>query len=172
MTITLIGMPAVGKSCMGKALSKKLKMPTVDGDKLIERATGRKLQQIIDEDGMEAFKKIEEETLLGINDDNIIITPGGSAIYYPEVMEHFKKKGIVVYLYASEKVIIERLGDFSKRGVVLKPGHTISDLYAERAPLLEKYADVTVNCNGNAFAKYRVEALAKIKKLIEKTEQN
>lgn len=162
MTITLIGMPAVGKTCMGRALSRKLKMKTVDGDKLIERATGRKLQEIIDQDGLEAFKKLEEETLLSINEDNIIITPGGSAIYYPAVMEHFKSMGIVVYLYAGVQTIITRLGDFSKRGVVLKPGQTIVDLYNERAPLLEKYADITVNCNGNAFPKYQAEAIEKI----------
>ncbi|MBQ8303127.1 MAG: shikimate kinase [Clostridia bacterium] len=171
MTITLIGMPAVGKSCMGRALSKKFNMKTVDGDKLIEQATGRKLQQIIDEDGLDAFKKLEEETLLSIKEDNIIITPGGSAIYYPEVMKHFKESGIVVYLYASPKVIIERLGDFSRRGVVLKPGQTIMDLYAEREPLLNKYADITVSCNGKAFSKYRADAYEKIQNWIEKSGQ-
>lgn len=162
MTITLIGMPAVGKTCMGKALSRKLKMKTIDGDKLIEQKTGKKLQQIIDEEGLDAFKKLEEEVLLSIEDDNVIITPGGSAVYYPAVMEHFKRKGIVVYLYADVSVIIERLGDYSKRGVVLKPGHTINDLYNERAPLLEKYADIIVSCNGNAYPRYQAEALKKI----------
>lgn len=162
MTITLIGMPAVGKTCMGKALSRKLKMKTIDGDRLIEQKTGKKLQQIIDEEGLDAFKKIEEEVLLSIDDDNAIITPGGSAVYYPAVMEHFKRKGIVVYLYADVSVIIERLGDYSKRGVVLKPGHTINDLYNEREPLLKKYADIIVSCNGIAYPRYQAEALKKI----------
>ena len=171
MTITLIGMPAVGKSCMGKALSKKFKMRTVDGDKVIEKVTGKKLQQIIDEEGLEAFKKIEEEVLLTINEDNIIITPGGSAIYYPAVMEYFKSRGIVVYLYADPDVIIERLGDYSQRGVVLEKGKTIMDLYNEREPLLRKYADVTVSCNGNSFAKYRRDAYTKIEKMIEEVGQ-
>ncbi len=162
MTITLIGMPAVGKTCMGKMLSKKLNMKTIDGDKIIEKNTGRRLQEIIDQDGLDAFKKIEEETLLGITDDNVIITPGGSAVYYPRVMEYFKSRGIVVYLYAGPKTIIKRLGDFSRRGVVLEKGQTIYDLYNERAPLLEKYADIKVNCNGTAFARYREEALQKI----------
>ena len=172
MTITLIGMPAVGKSCMGRALSKKLSMKTIDSDRLIESRTGKKLQQIIDEEGMDAFKKIEEETILSINEDNVIITPGGSAIYYPAAMEHLKKMGIVVYLYAGYDVIIERLGDYSQRGVVLKPGQTIRDLYDERLPLLEKYADIKVNCNGNSFGRYRINALKKIEKALEKTGQN
>ncbi len=172
MTITLIGMPAVGKSCMGRALSKKLNMKTIDSDRLIESRTGKKLQQIIDEEGMDAFKKIEEETILSINEDNVIITPGGSAIYYPAAMEHLKKMGIVVYLYAGYDVIIERLGDYSQRGVVLKPGQTIRDLYDERLPLLEKYADIKVNCNGNSFGRYRINALKKIEKALEKAGQN
>ncbi len=167
MTITLIGMPAVGKSCMGRHLSRKLNMRVIDGDRLIEQVTARKLQDIINEDGLDAFKAIEEQILLSIDEDNVIIAPGGSAVYYPSVMEHFKSKGIVVYLYASVETIIERLGDFSRRGVALKPGQTINDLYLERTPLLEKYADVTINCDGNAFPKYHAEAFAKISNMLK-----
>ncbi len=171
MTITLIGMPAVGKSCMGRAIAKHFKMRLVDGDKVIEKTDGRPLQQIMDEEGLDGFKRIEEETLLTIEDDNIVFTPGGSAVYYPSVMERFKEKGIVVYLYASAKVISNRLVDFSKRGVVLKKGMTMQDLYNERAPLFEKYADVTVDCNGTAFARYKVNAIQKITDYLDKLEQ-
>lgn len=171
MTIMLVGMPAVGKSCMGKALSKKFNMRLVDGDKEIERITGRKLQQIMDEEGLEGFKRIEEEVLLSIKDDNIIFTPGGSAVYYPAVMEQFKNSGIVVYLYASAEVISARKVDFSKRGVVLKEGMTMLDLYNERAPLFEKYADLTVSCNGTDFNKYRYDAIRKVQKYIDISKQ-
>ena len=119
MTITLIGMPAAGKSCMGRNLSKKLNMKAIDGDRLIEQVTGRKLQDIIDEDGLDAFKAVEEQVLLSIKDDNVIIAPGGSAVYYDSVLQQFKSKGLVVYLYASPEVITKRLGDFSKRGVAV-----------------------------------------------------
>ena len=171
MTIMLVGMPAVGKSCMGRALAKRFNMRLVDGDKEIERITGRKLQQIMDEDGLEGFKKIEEEILLSIKDDNIIFTPGGSAVYYPAVMEEFKNRGIVVYLYASADVIAARNVDFSKRGVVLKEGMTMLDLYEERAPLFEKYADLTVSCNGTDFAKYRYDAIRKVEKYLNNLKQ-
>ena len=169
MTITLIGMPAAGKSCMAKHISKKLEMKTLDGDRLIEKVTGRKLQDIINEDGLEFFKETEERVLLSIDDDNTIVSPGGSAIYYDSVMKHFKKKGIIIYLYASPETIIKRLGDFSKRGIALKHGQTIFDLYNERAPLLEKYADITINCDGDDFAKYQAEAVKKIKEIIAST---
>ena len=171
MTIMLVGMPAVGKSCMGRALAKKFNMKLVDGDKVIEQTEGRKLQQIMDEDGLEGFKAIEERVLLSIKDDNMIFTPGGSAVYYPAVMEQFKKSGIVVYLYASAETISNRLVDFSKRGVVLKEGMTMLDLYNERAPLFEKYADITVSCDGTNFGKYKFDAINKIEKLLEKMGQ-
>ena len=76
MTITLIGMPAVGKSCMGRAIAKQFNMRLVDGDKVIEQVEGRKLQEIMDTEGLDGFKAIEEKTLLSINEDNIVFTPG------------------------------------------------------------------------------------------------
>lgn len=172
MTITLIGMPAVGKSYMGKAIAKHFGLKLIDGDKVIEKTDGRKLQQIMDEEGLEGFKRIEEETLLTIENENIVFTPGGSAVYYPTVMERFKDSGIVVYLYASAETIANRAVDFSKRGVVLREGMTMADLYNERAPLFEKYADITVNCDGIRFGRYRHEAIEKITKYLNKAEQN
>ena len=171
MTITLIGMPAVGKSCMGKAIAKHFKMKLVDGDKVIEKKLGKPLQEIMDIEGLDGFKAIEKEILLSIEEDNIVFTPGGSAVYYPEVMKKFKKSGIVVYLYASADVIMNRAVDFASRGVVMKPGMTMQDLYNERTPLFKKYADITVNCNGTAFANYKSEGIAKISEYLEKTWQ-
>ena len=144
MVFILIGMPGCGKSCMGKAVSKKIGLKHLDADKVIEKRTGRTLSDIIFNDGVDAFKKIEEETLLSLKLDNVILSTGGSAIYYPAAMEHLKSIGCVVYLYCPYGVIEERLGDFSKRGVLIKNGSTFADLYAERMPLYQKYADVTV----------------------------
>ncbi len=166
MTITFIGMPGSGKSCMGKIVSRKFKMRIIDGDKLIEKNVGKPLQDIIDENGLEYFKKLEEETLLSIEDDDVIIAPGGSAVYYEKAMKHFKEKGIVVYLYISFKTLKERLGDFSKRGVVLREGQTLEDLYNERVPLLEKYADIKVSCDGRAYSRYQAELIEKLKQYI------
>ena len=168
MVITLIGMPASGKTCMGKILSQKLHMRVIDGDRLIEQTQGMKLHEIIEKYGLDAFKKIEEETLLSIDEDNVIISPGGSAVYYESFMRKSKSRGPVVYLYASPETLLERLGDFSKRGIVLPEGFTIADLYNERAPLFEKYADITINCDGKAFSRYRYVTLSAVKKYIAK----
>lgn len=167
MVITLIGMPASGKTCMGKTLSQKLHMRVIDGDKLIETVYGKKLHEIIAEVGTEGFKKIEEEVLLSIEDDNVIVSPGGSAVYYESYMNKAKSRGPVVYLYASPETLLIRLGDFSKRGIVLPEGFTIRDLYNERAPLFEKYADITVDCDGQSYSKYRQRIVAAVKNYIE-----
>jgi shikimate kinase len=156
MNIIIIGMPASGKSCMGRTLAKPLKMKYIDTDRIIENKTGRKLQEIINEDGLDAFKRIEEEILCGVEGDNLIISTGGSAVYYERAMERFCSMGVVVYLYTSLETIVKRLGDFSKRGVVIKQGQTFEDLYRERCALYEKYADATINCDGHAYSRFHV----------------
>ena len=157
MTITLIGMPGAGKSMMGISLAKALGYQWVDGDRAIEEKTGRRLQDIINKEGIEAFRKIEEEVLLTLANENTVISTGGSAVYYDSVMQNFKAHGKVVYLYVGVDEILRRLGDYSKRGIVLAPGKTIRDLYEERAPLYEKYADITVCCDGSEYATYQKE---------------
>ena len=159
MNITLIGMPASGKSCMGRALSKKLGMTYIDTDKLIEAEVGESLSSIISNRGIEEFKRLEENTLKAIEGDGLVISTGGSAIYYPDAMKHLKSISRVIYLYVGFDVIKERLGDFSKRGVVLKPGYTVQDLFIERAPLYQKYADIIINCNGTEYRKYQTDIL-------------
>ena len=89
MMFTLVGMPGSGKSCMSRALAGKLNLKTLDADRVIEARTGRKLHEIISEDGIEAFRKIEEEILLTINEDNTLLATGGSAVYYEKAMMHF-----------------------------------------------------------------------------------
>ena len=172
MVITLIGMPGCGKSCMGRALSGKLKMKLIDSDRLIEKRYGKKLQLLIDELGVDEFRKIEEETIASIEGDNLIVSTGGSAVYSDIAMQHMKKIGKVLYLYCGFDIVKERLGDFSKRGVVLKPGQTLEDLYNERIPLYRKYADITIFCDGNAFPQYQQAAIRAINRYRYPQKQN
>lgn len=155
MNYILIGMAGCGKSCLGRAVAKKTKMKNVDVDKLIEDRYGKKLSLIIEEVGVDRFKEIEEEVLLSLDYTDTIISTGGSAIYYPEAMEHLKKLGTVVYIYTSLSVLLARIGDFKKRGMVMKEGQTIEDLYNERKALYERYADIILNCNGNDYKSYQ-----------------
>jgi len=152
---------------MGRAIAKRLGLRCVDGDRIIERHTGKRLQNIIDEQGLDEFLKIEEEVILSITDDNIMLSTGGSAVYSDKAMRYLKSRGPVVYLYCSLDVIKERLGDFSKRGVALRPGQTLESLYEERCVLYEKYADVTVDVSGKQYAKYQARVIAAIQYLCD-----
>ncbi|MBQ5674916.1 MAG: shikimate kinase [Lachnospiraceae bacterium] len=146
--IVLIGMPGVGKSTIGVILAKILAYHFLDSDLVIQEREGRRLHQIISEEGTDGFLKIENDVNASLNVERTIIATGGSAIYGKEAMEHLKEIGEVVYLKADYETIEKRLGNLEKRGVALKNGQTLKDLYEERTKLYELYADVTVDEKG------------------------
>lgn len=140
----LIGMPGAGKSTIGVLLAKSLGAEFIDTDLVIQQKTGKLLKDIISEEGNETFKQIEEDVNASVEAENSVIAPGGSAIYSQRAMDHFKQIGTVIYLKLKFDTVAERLGDLADRGVVLDNGQTLCDLYHERIPLYEKYADITV----------------------------
>lgn len=141
---TLIGMPGAGKSTIGVLLAKALGYEFVDTDLLIQKKEGKLLKEIIAEVGNDGFKAIEEEVNSSVQAERAVIAPGGSAIYSEKAMKHFREIGTVIYLKLSYETVETRLGNLEARGVVLKEGQTLYDLYCERVPLYEKYADVSV----------------------------
>lgn len=143
--ITLIGMPGAGKSTVGVVLAKILGMDFLDSDLLIQKRERKLLWQIIEERGLDGFNLVEEEVNSSINTDYSIIATGGSAVYSEKAMQHLKEISTVVYLKVSCDVLKKRLGDLKNRGVSIKEGQTLDDLYEERRPLYEKYADLTVD---------------------------
>lgn len=149
--IVLIGMPGAGKSTVGVLLAKTLRKKFVDTDLVIQEVTGRHLQEIIDEQGTDAFMAIEEEAVLSHTFHNTVIATGGSVVYSSRAMEHLKADGIIVYLAVSFRGISRRLRNITTRGLVLHPGQTLRDLFAERIPLYERYADITIDCTGVHF---------------------
>ena len=148
MNIILIGMPGCGKSTVGVVLAKALGMDFIDSDLLIQRSRNMRLHQIIEQVGDEGFRAIENEVNAAIDVDNCIIATGGSVVYGAEAMEHLRSIGTVVYLHLEYEQIEERLGDLHARGVSMKPGQTLRDLYNERTPLYERYAHETIHCDG------------------------
>lgn len=140
----LVGMPACGKSTIGVVLAKTMNKGFMDTDLLIQQREGKTLQTIINESGNEYFRQVEEKVLLEVNVDNHVIATGGSAIYYEKAVEHFKENGQIVYIKVSLETILERLNNIKTRGVTLGEGQTLEDLYEERVPLYEKYADIII----------------------------
>lgn len=146
--IVLIGMPGCGKSTVGVVLAKAMAMDFIDADLVIQRQTGKRLSVLLDELGNSGFRALENSVNAGLQAENSVIATGGSVVYGREAMEHLRQLGTVVYLHLSYEQIEERLGDLHARGVTIKPGWTLRDLYNERCPLYAQWAHLTVPCDG------------------------
>ena len=147
----LIGMPSCGKSTLGRLLAKELNYDFIDTDDVIIRRNGCPLRDILDARGVGGFVEVEEEAICSVQAKNTVIATGGSAVYSEKAMAHLKSMGKIVYLRLTFEEMDRRLGDLHARGVAIAPGATLMDLYNERVPLYEKYADITINIrNGNS----------------------
>ena len=159
--IVLIGMPGAGKSTVGVVLAKRLGYRFIDSDLLIQEQYGKLLPELIQENGVEGFWEIENHVNTGIETDRSVIETGGSAVYGAEAMEHLGKTGRIVYLELSYGEIAERLGDLTARGVTLREGQSLEELYVERAPLYQKYAHVTIPCDGKMLRQVVMDIIEK-----------
>ena len=146
--IILIGMPGVGKSTVGVILAKVLGYQFVDSDLVIQKEEGKLLKDIIKEVGPEGFIEVENRINASLDVTDSIVATGGSVVYGKEAMEHLREIGTVVYLALPYEEIDKRLSDIKGRGVVLRDGQTLKDLYEERTVLYEKYADVRIDETG------------------------
>lgn len=146
--ITMIGMPSSGKSTVGVLLAKRLGFSFVDVDIVIQEKEGRLLKEIIADEGMDGFLKAEETINAGLDVKMSVIAPGGSVIYGEKAMKHLKEISEVVYLKMSYEEMEMRIGNVVDRGVALKPGFTLRDLYNERVPYYERYADIVIDEEG------------------------
>ena len=164
--IVLIGMPGAGKTTLGIVLAKIMNYDFVDADLVIQSQCDKTLQKLIDACGPEGFIQVENQILSDIRASKAIIATGGSAVYSDEAMRHLTEIGTVVYLKISYEQLVGRLSDFQERGVVLKGGIGMSlrELYDERLPLYERYAEVTVDVDDlsiTAAARKVADALEK-----------
>lgn len=146
--VVLIGMPGSGKSTVGVLLAKVLGFGFLDSDLLIQKREGRLLSQVIQQEGIDGFIRIEEEVNAGIEERETVIATGGSVIYGARAMEHLRAIGTIVYLSLPLEELRERLGNLKCRGVVLREGQTLEELYEQRVPLYERYADLKVDETG------------------------
>ena len=165
--IVLIGMPGAGKSTMGVVLAKVNGMDFIDADLLIQAREKRLLSQILEQDGVDGFLRIEDQVNASIQAENAVIATGGSVVYCETAMEHLRKIGTVVYLRLSYSTIESRLFNIRGRGVALREGQTLRDLYQERCGLYEKYAHVTVDEEGLGIEETVEKTLQVLKMLLE-----
>lgn len=160
--IVLIGMPGAGKSTVGVVLAKHEGFQFVDSDLVIQEKTGMLLHEIITKEGDDGFRRVENRINASLRAKRSVIATGGSVIYGREAMHHLKKIGILVYLSLPCETIEDRLGDLKERGVTLREGQSLRQLYDERVPLYERYADVTVDCRNKCIREIVAEISARI----------
>ena len=160
--LVLIGMFGSGKSTIGRLLAEKLRYHFVDVDHLIEAKHRMPLQKVLDKLGTKAFMKMEDEAIQALRSRHCVVSPGGSAVYYPKGMRHLAGLGPRIYLKVPLAELKKRLPDWSNRGVVCRGGSTLPALFKERAPLFRKYADLTVDAGGKNAKKIAKEILEKL----------
>lgn len=163
--LILIGMPGVGKSTVGVILAKMLGYQFIDSDLVIQQQEGCLLSEIIKKQGIDGFIETENRVNAGILASHAVIATGGSAVYGKEAMEHLKSIGTVLYLEASYPVLEKRLTDIRGRGVVLKDGQNLYDIFKERTSLYEKYADIRIHESGLEIEQTVSQIMEKIKNL-------
>ena len=165
--IVLIGMPGSGKSTVGVVLAKMLGLHFLDSDLVIQETEGKLLSEIIEEKGPDGFLAVEDRVNAGLQCEKTVIATGGSAVFGANAMAHLKEIGTVVYLKLSYEELTTRLGNLKGRGVVLRDGQTLKDLYDERIPLYEKYADVIVDAEGYDIEGLMDEVVHELQKITE-----
>lgn len=156
-------MPGSGKSTCGVVAAKMLLKNFFDTDLLIQNIEGISLQNIINEKGNDYFERAEEQAILSLDIQGSVIATGGSVVYSSKAMQHLKSLGKIIYLHLDYEHMCKRISNLSTRGVVMKNGETLKDMYNERLPLYEKWADYTVECNHNSVEQtaFEIEKIAK-----------
>ena len=144
--IVLIGMPASGKSTIGKLLAKKMNYEYYDADRYLERKENVKISTLFSEKGEEYFRNLETKYLKELSQKNgIIISTGGGAVKREKNMQILGEKGIIVFLN-------RKIEDIAKENHEARPLlqniDNIYKLYDERIELYNRYSDIIVENNG------------------------
>ena len=145
--VVLIGMPGAGKSTVGVVLAKALGMGFCDTDLAVQAAAGRRLQEILDRDGIAAFLRLEEQVVASLALTDTVIATGGSTVYGAAAMKRLHETGVVIYLRVRCDTMARRVADYRARGIAMREGESLETLYGERAPLYEREADIVVDAN-------------------------
>ena len=143
--VVLIGMPGVGKTTVGVLLAERLGFNFLDSDITIQTREKRRLQVIIDTDGLAAFRRIEERAIVSISVDATVIATGGSVVYSTKAVQHLKAGGTICHLDADPQCLQSRIDDLNQRGIAMAPGQSLASLYTERLPLYTLYADFAID---------------------------
>ncbi|MBR6676780.1 MAG: shikimate kinase [Clostridia bacterium] len=147
--IIFIGMPGCGKSTLGVLFAKAQMYGFCDTDLLIQQKEKLPLYKVIEQRGIEGFSEVESEIVSKLRGyHRMVIATGGSVVLSEKAMENLRRNGTIVYIKLPSEEIKRRVRNITTRGLVMRKGETLDDIYRQRTPLYEKYADVIVDCTG------------------------
>ena len=166
--VSLIGMAACGKSAVGRGLAMRLDWAHLDTDHLIEAAYAVRLQKITDSLSRGCFLALEDETVRALRLRRTVISTGGSTIYSPDAMRHLATMGPIVHLDVPLPVILDRIARKPARGLIIAPGQTVEELFAERAILYRQWRTHVVQTDGRSSTADVAAAVADVLDLAPK----
>ena len=146
--ISLVGLPGSGKSTVGRHLAKRLHVPFLDSDHVIEQRLGCSIREYFDREGEDRFRDIEEAVIDELTAaPSGVLSTGGGAVLRPQNRRHLRDRGTVVYLNSSPEDIYKRLRHDTQRPLlqVADPLGKLRDLHAARDPLYREVAHFTVD---------------------------
>lgn len=144
--IVLIGMPASGKSTIGRILEKKLSRKAFDSDKIIERNEKRSIPEIFRHSGESVFRDIEAEVIATLSlETGAVISTGGGSILRSESVDNLKKNG---RLYFIDRPLSQLIPTSSRP--LASTAEDIEKRFNERYGIYSSAADVRIDADGSA----------------------
>lgn len=153
--IFLIGLMGAGKTTIGRLLSREMKRPFYDSDRVIEEQTGADIPLIFDLEGEEGFRKREQAVIDELTRmDEIILATGGGAVLREENRQHLKQRGTTFYLYSKLDALLERTRKDKNRPLLHdreSPESILKRLMEERDPLYRQTADHVIDTGSSSI---------------------
>ncbi len=150
-SVALIGFMGSGKATVGPLLSTLLGIPFVDLDEAVVERAEMSVSEVFEAEGESGWRRREREALVELAADTpLILGCGGGVVLDPENRRTLRERYATVYLAASTDTLVERLADTAGRPLldVPEPKKQIERLSAQRLPVYEAAADITIVTDG------------------------
>ena len=147
-SVFLVGLPGSGKSTVGRQLARRLGLPFVDSDQVIEQRIGSSIRAFFDREGEAAFRDLESEVIDDVTGGpQAVVATGGGAVLRPGNRACLHDRGCVVYLRSTPEDLFRRLRNDRHRPLlqVADPLVRLKDLYAQRHPLYAETAHFAID---------------------------
>ena len=140
--IILIGMPGCGKSIIGRLLAQRTGKKFVDADEALEARLGRKITDIIPQDGEAAFRRMESDTLSELGKQSgLVIATGGGCVTQQRNYPLLHQNGTILWL-------TRQLHKLPTEGRPLSQPGKLQEMFAQRQPLYRQFADAEISNDG------------------------